>query len=141
MTQSTPSVFRQQVGGVEHLGGTPAGAAHDEHGSHGHHVHAVSPLILVGVFAILMVLTGITVAARYFDFGYTANLGIAIGIATVKAVLVVAYFMHLRYDNLFYTAIVALSIIFIGVFILTTCLDTGEYNPILAPANVQAATS
>jgi hypothetical protein len=49
--------------------------------------------------------------------------------------------MHLRYDNLFYTAIVALSIIFIGVFILTTCLDTGEYNPILAPANVQAATS
>ena len=110
MTQSTPSVFRQQVGGVEHLGGTSDGVVgHDEHDHHGHHVHAVSPLILVGVFAILMVLTGVTVAARYFDFGYTANLAIAIGIATVKAVLVVAYFMHLRYDNLFYTAIVALS--------------------------------
>ncbi|HEX8342114.1 MAG TPA: cytochrome C oxidase subunit IV family protein [Tepidisphaeraceae bacterium] len=138
MTESTPSVFRQQVTGVQALGATPAGADHEEHG---HAPHAVSPLILVGVFAVLMVLTGITVMARYADFGYTANLAIAIGIAVVKAVLVVAYFMHLRYDNLFYTAIVVLSIIFIGVFILTVCLDSDQYNPILAPANVQAATS
>ncbi len=117
--RSTPSIFREQVSG------TPA--AHAEHDDHaGHHVHAVSPLILIGVFSALMVLTIITVAVTKIDFGYQANLIVALAIAVIKAFLVVAYFMHLRYDSLFYTAIVGISIVFIGVFIITTTLDTDQ---------------
>ena len=130
--RSTPSIFREQVSGE-----SVAHAAHDDHG--GHHVHAVSPLILVGVFATLMILTVITVAVTGVDFGYKANLIVALGIAVVKAFLVVAYFMHLRYDSLFYTAIVGICMVFIGVFIITTILDTGEYQPNLAPEPIVAA--
>jgi cytochrome c oxidase subunit 4 len=138
MTQSTPSIFREQVGGAPVAKPKP----HGEDSADGHGIaHPVPPIILVSVFLALMVLTGITVAARWWDFGYNANLVIAITIAVIKATLVVAYFMHLRYDNLFYTAIVGLCIIFIGVFILTTCLDTDQYQPILTPTNVQPAAA
>lgn len=130
--RSTPSIFREQVSGA-----SVAHADHDDHG--GHHVHAVSPLVLVGVFALLMILTIVTVAVTKVDFGYQVNLVIALAIAVVKAFFVVAYFMHLRYDSLFYTAIVGICIVFIGVFIITTMLDTGEYAPNLAPEPIVAA--
>ncbi len=129
--RSTPSIFREQVTGA------PATEIHDSHGKH--HVHAVSPLILIGVFAVLMVLTIITVAVTKVDFGYQANMIVALAIACVKAFLVIAYFMHLRYDSLFYTAIVGICIVFIGVFIITTTLDTDQYQPLLAPTPVTAA--
>src|SRR5688572_29130374 len=106
--RSTPSVFRDQVSGNQPDDDRPEPIV-DPHASVGdvHHglAHAVSPLILVGVFAILMVLTVLTVAATKIDLGYNINLIIALSIALVKAVLVVAYFMHLRYDSLFYTVI------------------------------------
>ena len=95
--------------------------------------HVVSPLILISVFSILMVLTIVTVAVTKIDFGYNANLIVALSIALVKAVLVVMYFMHLRYDNLLYTAIVALCLLFIAVFIGMTIIDSGQYAPILTP--------
>src|SRR3712207_1050412 len=112
--RSTPSVFRDQVTGG-HAAPDPLSGVHgvDPHASAGdtHHglAQVVSPLMLVGVFAALMVLTLITVAARSIDLGYNANLIIALSIALVKAMLVVMYFMHLRYDSLFYTVIVGLS--------------------------------
>ena len=135
--RSTPSIYRQQV--AAH---SVASATHDvqasDHNPHGIG-HVVSPLILLGVFAALMFLTVITVAVTGVDFGYKINLIVALAIAVVKAVLVVAYFMHLRYDSLFYTAIVAVCMIFIGVFILTVILDTDQYHPIVQPAPVTAA--
>lgn len=130
--RSTPSIFREQV-----TGAPVARADHDDHA--GHHVHAVSPLVLVSVFIALMILTVITVAVTKVDFGYQANLIIALAIAVVKAFLVVAYFMHLRYDSLFYTAIVGVCMVFIGVFIITTMLDTREYAPNLVPEPIVAA--
>jgi cytochrome c oxidase subunit 4 len=130
--RSTPSIFRDQVSGGAAV--TEAPNAHAEH-----HVHAVSPLVLVGVFSILMLLTIITVAVTKVDFGYQANLVVALAIACVKAFLVIAYFMHLRYDSLFYTAIVGICVVFIGVFIITTMLDTSVNMPDMAPEPVTAA--
>ena len=54
--------------------------------------------VLLTVFVVLLLLTFMTVAATWFDFGGWA-LVIALGIATVKASLVALYFMHLRYDQ------------------------------------------
>jgi cytochrome c oxidase subunit 4 len=130
--RSIPSIFREQVAG------TPAAG----HGDDGHHhglSHVISPVVLVTVFALLMLLTLITVGITHFDFGYKVNLVVALTIAVIKATLVIAYFMHLRYDSLFYTAIIGISLVFIGVFIVTTIIDTEQNHPILAPTPVQAA--
>ncbi|MGC4030863.1 MAG: cytochrome C oxidase subunit IV family protein [Tepidisphaeraceae bacterium] len=132
--RSTPSYYREQIDGPD--AGHGAAAHAEEHHSL---AHPVSPLILVGVFAALMVLTIITVGVTKIDFGYQYNLIIALAIAVVKAVLVIAYFMHLRWDSPLYTALVGLCLLFIAVFIGFTILDTDNYKPNLTPAPVTAA--
>jgi cytochrome c oxidase subunit 4 len=50
----------------------------------------------VSIFGALMLGTALTVWAAYQDFG-AFNIVIALTIASVKATLVVLYFMHARY--------------------------------------------
>jgi cytochrome c oxidase subunit 4 len=94
----------------------------------GFSVHVVSAPVLLAVFASLIVLTYATVAATQFNLG-DWNLVIAMAIATVKAALVALYFMHLRYDKSFYTVIFLAALLFVGLFIAGTLLDTIEYQP------------
>ena len=49
----------------------------------------------LSVFAALMVLTATTVWAAYQDFGRLSDV-VALAIATLKATLVVLYFMHVK---------------------------------------------
>ncbi len=112
---------------------------HDEH-----EIAHVMPLqVLFGVFAALMVLTFLTVAATWFDFGWF-NLPVAMAIATVKATLVALYFMHLRYDAPFSGLAFLVALVFVAVFILIVLLDTVHYeadvesyrdaNPVTTPS-------
>jgi len=108
-----------------------AGAhAHDAH-DHEHeddgavHVHIAPSVFYIGIFAALIVLTFITVAVSYFDFG-SANIVIAMIVATMKATLVAAFFMHLRHDKLFNTLAFLASFLFLAVFILLTYDDLGN---------------
>lgn len=89
--------------------------------------HVMPVPILLAVFAALIVLTFATVAATWIDLG-AWNLWLAMGIATVKAGLVAAYFMHLRYDNPFYTLLFAAALTFLALFIALTLMDTLEYR-------------
>ncbi len=79
---------------------------HPREPSGGHRAlgHVVPVAVLLVVFGALIVLTAATVAATWIDLGGW-NLGIALGIATVKAALVALYFMHLRYDHPFHALI------------------------------------
>lgn len=63
-----------------------------------HHNHIVSKKLYFGIFAALMVLLFATVAVAYVPLG---NLGIyvAMTIAIIKALLVILYFMHVRYSS------------------------------------------
>jgi cytochrome c oxidase subunit 4 len=63
---------------------------------HNHHIIPVRTYLLV--FALLMVLLAVTVTVSLFDLGML-NLFVALSIATVKAGLIMAYFMHLRYSS------------------------------------------
>ncbi len=49
----------------------------------------------MGVFALLMVLLVVTVAAAFVDFGSYAT-AVALGIAATKAVFIVLYFMDVK---------------------------------------------
>lgn len=64
---------------------------HDEH-------HIVSPKIYLVIFLALLVLTTLTVAASFAELGIF-NPIVALAIAVVKAVLVVLFFMHVKYST------------------------------------------
>lgn len=66
-------------------------------GSHGEH-HVVPLLVYYKVFAALMVLLILTLAAAAVELG-PFNIVIAMTIAVAKAVLVVLYFMHVRWSS------------------------------------------
>ncbi|APR99447.1 cytochrome C oxidase subunit IV family protein [Pajaroellobacter abortibovis] len=84
--------------------------------------HIASVRFYVGVFAALVLLTIVTVKVSYYNFG-EANVLIAMLIATMKASLVAAFFMHLTHDRLFNTIIFVLAFLFLGVFFLFTVDD------------------
>jgi cytochrome c oxidase subunit 4 len=60
--------------------------------------HRVPLRIYYTIFAALLVLTATTVYAAFFDLGPLNNV-VAMTIAVAKALLVVLYFMHLRYSS------------------------------------------
>jgi len=119
--------------------------SHSHGHGHGHgadHVPHVLPLsTYLKTGGSLFFLTAITVAASYVDFG-SANLWIALLIASVKASIVALIFMHLLYDKKFNAVIFVVGLLFMGVFIAFTMLDTearGQAENIEAerPANIQ----
>ena len=60
--------------------------------------HPITLKTYGAVLAALIVLTGVTTGVAFLDLGYFNPL-IALAIAGAKALLVVLYFMHLRYSN------------------------------------------
>jgi cytochrome c oxidase subunit 4 len=111
-------------------------------GSGDHVPHVLDLKVYLATFATLLVLTAITVAASYVDFG-SANILIALLIATIKATTVALMFMHLRYDHKFHAIIFSFSLIFLAIFIAFTMYDTetrGRADAIQADrsANVKA---
>jgi cytochrome c oxidase subunit 4 len=77
------------------------------------------------VFVALLILTWLTVRVSYMDFGIF-NLLVGIGIASIKATLVVFFFMHLKYDEKFNAILFFGSLAFLGVFFVLTLADTTE---------------
>lgn len=121
----------------------PSADAH--HGSPDHVPHIVPVAEYFKTWGTLMILTGVTVGASYVNFG-SANVWIALLIATVKASLVALYFMHLRHDQRFNSVILGAAVIFLGVFIAFTMFDTetrGRTDAIRAdrPVDIKAPFS
>ena len=94
--------------------------------------HVVPIRVLLAVWAALMVLTVATVAVTYVDLG-RFNIYVALVIALVKASMVGLYFMHLRYDNLFYGMILVIALGFVTLFIGGTIQDTMAYRDAFVP--------
>jgi cytochrome c oxidase subunit 4 len=98
----------------------------------------------------LLILTGITVGASYIHFGSgAANVVVALTIATIKAILVALFFMHLLHDKPVNGLIAAAGFIFLGLFLMFTLLDfdsRNDYQPrnlptVVAPPAAPPATS
>ncbi len=91
--------------------------------------HPIVPLRLyIGIFVALMLLTALTVTVAFFDLGggslHAANAMAAISIAVAKALLVVLYFMHVRYSS-------RLTWVFVGAgafwFLILLVLTLSDY--------------
>ena len=89
---------------------------------HSEEAHAVPYSVYVNVWLALLVMTGITVGASYIDFGHV-GLFTAILIATVKATLVLLYFMHVRFERPVFTYMILAVLITYGIFIALTFSD------------------
>ena len=86
--------------------------------------HIVSRTVYFAIFGALMVLTAVTVVAAQFDFGNEAvNTAIALAIAVTKAVLVILYFMHVRYSPRLTWVVIASGFLWLFIMIALTMSD------------------
>ena len=102
---------------------------HAEHTGHGEH-HVLSVATLLRTFGVLVALTVLTVGLAFLERAEILPLGplsvpVALAIAGVKAFFVAAYFMGLKYDKGTNLLAFVGSLVFLGVFLAFTYLDTG----------------
>jgi len=90
--------------------------------------HVLTPRVLVTTAAALFVLTVITVAVSLVDLG-KLNIAVALGIASLKAVLVAGWFMHLRYEGRFNVVVIVSCALFAVFMIGFIVFDTTQYQP------------
>ncbi len=105
----------------------------DPHGGTPHTHVIVPPITLKLILGALLFFTVLTVATAqlevwimdYFHILLPAWLNVAgaMAIATVKAILVMAYFMQLRYDNPMNTVIMLFCFFAVGLFLMFTSID------------------
>jgi cytochrome c oxidase subunit 4 len=111
------------------------------HGPGSAHVHITPPLLLLGVYGVLVVMTVVTVAVTLIPAEVlgSASVWVALAIAVFKAGLVVMYFMHLRWDSPFNGIVLIISLFFVALFIGIAVLDSKEYEKNFIPpsASVQ----
>lgn len=88
----------------------------------GHHISSAK--FLWGVGSALFVLTFLTVAVTWIQIPEPWNVVLAIGIASMKATIVLALFMNLWWDSKFNTMLFVTSIVFFLLLIGITLLDT-----------------
>jgi cytochrome c oxidase subunit 4 len=84
--------------------------------------HIVPTRVYYTIFAALMVGTYLTVQAAFVDLG-ALNTVVALAIACTKAVLVVLYFMHVRYSTRLTWAVVVASVFWLGILLALTFGD------------------
>lgn len=85
--------------------------------------HIASVRLYLAVFVALLIFTGLTVVVAYFDLGLL-NTPVALGVAVVKASLVVLFFMGVRHNTPLTKVVVVSG--FLWLFILFG-LTMGDY--------------
>ena len=84
--------------------------------------HLVPYRVYVAVWAALVILTAVTVGAKYANLQHLA-IFTAILIATVKGTLVVLYFMHIRFEKLIFPVMILVLLVTYAIFIGLTFAD------------------
>ena len=87
-----------------------------------HRQHVIASSIYVGIWAILMVLTAVTVFASFIELG-DLNIVLALVIATIKATLVELFFMHLYYSSTLTKVSVIAAIFFLFLLLALSMTD------------------
>ena len=85
--------------------------------------HIVPVRIYVVILLVLIAGTALTVWAGFVDFPGPLNVIIALTIASIKATLVVLYFMHLRYSARLVWIIFISALFWLGILFALTFSD------------------
>ena len=104
--------------------------------------HILPMQLYLGVGAALLFLTVVTVVVSQIPLGGW-NLVVALAIASIKALLVASFFMHLYYDHKLYFIMFGIGVLILSIFIVLTMFDTLErgavYDIKARPINPKAA--
>ena len=120
----TPAAADVAVHEPSHGGAADHGHGHDDHD---HVAGHVKKYLIVG--ALLLVFTIITVALSYVDFGSAkANIAIGMLVATFKAGLVAAIFMHLNAERKLIYRVLIFTVFFVAALFWLTYLHW--YDPV-----------
>lgn len=84
--------------------------------------HIIPRRVYYLIFATLLVLTAVTVAVAFFDLG-PFNTIVAISIASIKATLIILYFMHARYGSRLVWVFVGCGVLWLGVLLALLMSD------------------
>jgi len=84
--------------------------------------HIVPYRTFILVWVALLTLTGVTVAVAQYHFG-ALNVWVALGIAIFKSSLVVAVFMHMKYETPLFKLALLAALAILAIFIGMTFLD------------------
>lgn len=95
---------------------------HNQHSGQSHHISSYKDhLITLGI---LVVLTALTVGVSVYGGGMgTISVILALAVATAKALIVGAYFMHLKYDHKMYRSMVFIVMTLFVVFMIILSID------------------
>jgi cytochrome c oxidase subunit 4 len=88
--------------------------------------HIVSPKIYFAIFTALMVCTVLTVLAAEMDLNHIfpgMNIVVALAIATLKASLVVLFFMHGKYSSKRTQMVIICSVFWLAIMLFMTMSD------------------
>ena len=87
-----------------------------------HTDHIVPPGTYLAIILTLLALTGLTVYAAYVNLG-RFNIVVALAIATLKATLVVLFFMHAKYVPKRTQLVIIAGIFWLALLLLMTMSD------------------
>lgn len=105
--------------GLETVVASTHSHAHAEHD--GHHVTPLGTYLTI--YFVLLVLTVVTVAVSYMGLPPLQSITVAMLVAMVKATLVGAWFMHLKYDAKFNVFTFIAALWFMASFFVFTFYD------------------
>jgi cytochrome c oxidase subunit IV len=91
--------------------------------------HVLSSKVYYGIWVTLMVLTVVTAGVSFIDLG-PFNTVVALVIASTKALLVVLFFMHVKYTSEKLTRMVIVASVFWLMILLLLSLADYETRPL-----------
>ena len=91
-----------------------------------------------GIFGALMVLTAVTVSVAFINLG-ALNFPVALGIAILKATLVILFFMHVKYSSRLTKLICGTAFFFLIILFGLTLSDYMSRGWFVAPGGTAAA--
>ena len=87
-----------------------------------HTEHIVKPGTYLAIISTLLALTGLTITAAYINLG-RFNIVVALVIATMKATLVVLFFMHAKYSPRRTQLVIFAGIFWLAILLFMTLSD------------------
>ena len=87
------------------------------------HEPAASPATYLVIYVLLLLLLTLTIGLSFVDFGRDWNNLAALLIAVTKAVLIVLFFMHLRYGPRLTWVFAAAGFVWLGMMLAMTMTD------------------
>ena len=84
--------------------------------------HVIEKRVYFRIYWILMWLLALTVAASWIEHGEIAII-VAISIAVTKAILIVLFFMHLRYSTPMVRVFAAAGFVWLAFLLMLTASD------------------